>query len=601
MPIITNFGDTNTTGNVTLSQNLTVQGSYALFYGSLIPGLGTSTLGNVTNPFSNLYVTNANISNINTTSLFGTAGFIGIGTTNPNATLHVQGNIFASNAFQMTNLIGNLASFQMVNATTINVITIASGVGIGTTNPQGAALYVNGNLFAQSVNTVTLNATSIFTPTGFIGIGTSAPSGTSLFISGNMFVTNALTVTNLFTTTANITTVNASSFNTQQFNGPSAAFTLTSNLVVSNAIVTNNLVTGTITYNEDLYKRGPYLLPSQANASTIQGWISATCNAASQPMSWWSTSQVPVSANVSTAGGKRFFGSVFLPDGRVMFCPFSGGQVGFYTPTTQLFSIVPLGDGTTYRGGVLTPSGNVVMLPYGGNANAAVFNPISYLSSNILLNRASNPNIQGGVLLPNGNVIGNINGGSNVITINPTTFLCSNVSPTSSTLSGGAVLLPNGNVFLGGGNSNAGIYNYLNGNFTNVYVGPSLYQSVVLSTNGNVIGLPFNGGNVISCNPSIFTVSNISTNASFLGGCLLPSGNIICAPSGFGPNIGMVDPINLTYSNVPASMGSMAGCTLLPSGQVVFAPGAVGANVGILNTITPVPPEFCLGPYFNKF
>jgi hypothetical protein len=603
MPIITNFGDTNTTGNVTLSQNLTVQGSFAIFYGSILTGSGKSTLGNVTNPFSNLYATNANISNINTTSIFGTSGFVGIGTTNPSATLHVQGNIYASNAFQVTNLVGNAMSFQLANVTSMNVVTIAAGVGIGTTAPGGTTLYVNGNLFAQNINTVTLNATSIFTPTGFLGIGTTAPSGTSLFVSGNMYVTNALTVTNLFTTTANAGTVNALSFITQTaFNGPTTAFTLANSLTISNTVVTNNVIaSGTITYGEDLYKRGPYLLPSQANAVSIQGWISATCNAASQPAkSWWSTSPVPVSGNVATTGGSSFFGSVLLPDGRVMFCPFSGGVVGFYTPTTGLYSTVPFGTATSYRGGVLTPTGNVVMLPWGGNANASVFNPISYLSSNISLNRGNNPQIQGGVLLPNGNIIGNTNGGSNVITINPTTFLCSNVSPINKTPGGGAVLLPNGNVFLNGNNGNASVYNYLNGNFTNVAIGPSFYQSAVLAPNGNVIGLPLNGGNIISCNPLTFTVSNIVSNVSMMGGCLLPSGNIICAPASL-PNIGMVDPINLTYSNIPASMGSMAGCTLLPSGQVVFTPGAASANVGILNTMTPAPIEFCLGPYFNKF
>jgi hypothetical protein len=603
MPIITNFGDTNTTGNVILSQNLTVQGSFATFYGSILTGSGTSTIGNVANPFPNLYATSANISNINTNSIFSASGLLGIGTTNPNASLHVQGNIFASNAFQVTNLVGNLMSFQLANVVTLNVASIAAGVGIGTTNPQGATLYVSGNLFAQNVNTATLNATSIFAPSGFLGIGTNAPSGTSLFVSGNIYVTNAITVTNLFVTTANIATINAVSFTTPSaFTGPSIGFTLANSLTISNTVTTTNVVTGTITYNEDLYKRGPYLLPSQANAAAIQTWISATCNASSQPAkSWWATSALPVSANIATTGGSYFFGSVLLPDGRVMFCPFSGGVVGFYTPTTGLYSTVPFGTATSYRGGVLTPTGNVVMLPWGGNANASVFNPISYLSSNISLNRGNNPQIQGGVLLPNGNVIGNTNGGSNVITINPTTFLCSNVTPINTSPGGGAVLLPNGNVFLNGNNGNASVYNYLNGNFTNVAIGPSSYQSAVLAPNGNVIGLPWNGGNVISCNPLQFTVSNIPTNVSMIGGCLLPSGNIICAPSGFGPNIGMVDPINLTYSNIPASMGFMAGCTLLPSGQVVFTPATASANVGILNTMTPAPIEFCLGPYLNKF
>jgi len=86
-----------------------------------------------------------------------------------------------------------------------------------------------------------LNTLSIYGQSGSVGINTSGPvGGPALQVLGNVFASNALTGANL-------------------------------------------IVSGSIYYNEDLFKRGPYLAPSVANAAIIQAWISATCNAASQP------------------------------------------------------------------------------------------------------------------------------------------------------------------------------------------------------------------------------------------------------------------------------------------------------------------------------
>jgi streptogramin lyase len=88
----------------------------------------------------------------------------------------------------------------------------------------------------------------------------------------------------------------------------------------------------------------------------------------------------------------------------------------------------------------------------------------------------------------------------------------------------------------------------------------------------------------------------------FRGGALLPSGNVVFAP-GTSANVGMFDPVALTYSNSVATGTSgiaFSGATLLPNGQVVFTPYD-SANVGVIDTFAPVSQEFCLSPYFNKF
>ena len=86
-------------------------------------------------------------------------------------------------------------------------------------------------------------------------------------------------------------------------------------------------------------------------------------------------------------------------------------------------------------------------------------------------------------------------------------------------------------------------------------------------------------------------------SGGFITGATLPSGNVIMCPF-TASNIGMVDPIALTYSNCAAATG-FVGTTLIPDGRVVFTPYNA-TSVGILNTFISAPLEFCRSPYFNK-
>jgi hypothetical protein len=707
MPIITNFGDSNTTGNTTLQQNLIVQGEFSQFYGNILASSSTVGIGNVSVPFGNIFATNSNINSINTatlttvamqttnvtssnslttTNVFATGSNVsgiqnvfsltvvsnvGIGMAPSANALNVNGNAFISNSVATSIISTKTANISGFSNSTI---LIASNIGIGTL-PFGNALSVQGNVYISNsitttnltslnyINAATINATTVIVSSAF-NIGSA--TGANLTVAGNIWVSNSLSATNVYTTNINATSINTTSANITTLNTVSlnfvnlnvatlnvlsiygrsgcigintstnlgAAVQVQGNVYASNALTgANLLVSGTIYYNEDLFKRGPYLTPSVANANTIQAWISATCNASSQPSkSWWATSSNPVYGNLvaGPGGSSAFGGSVLLPDNRILFVPQNASNVGFFTPSTGIFSNVAVpgitAAGNKFRGGVLVPNGNVVFIPW-NNSNVGLYNPVANIYSNIQIYAAaagSGLRFQGGVLSPTGNVVMVPRDSANIGIFNPTTLAMTNVGPIAGqglSLFGSGVLLPNGNVVMSpmGSSGNIGMYNtalFTTAGYSNV--GPitsSLtWESAVLAPNGNVIFPPSTSTNVVVYNPT-FVSSPIATGGYsniqlgkiggtnyFQGGTLLPSGNVIFTPADVS-NVGMFDPVALTYSNCASASpaaGKFFGCTLLPDGRVVFCP-ASSANVGVLNTMVPVGKEFCMSPYFNKF
>ena len=635
---------TITTSNLlTTTTNTSVLNTTSIVSSTGFTGINTSVpsgttvrvLGNVAvaNALvcTNVVATIMNATTANVTTVSGTSGFVGVGTTTSSGTtLYVLGNVYTSNTVYTTNI--NTTNF---NASTINALSIfgqTGFVGVNTTLPSGSTLRVAGNVaVSNTVSTQNVIATAI----NVAGSTNLVSFTTGSLTAANINLSNALT-----TGTVNATTFNATSLfvtSTLTF-GP--AVTPTNNIFVSNAIQTTNVIaSGTVQYSEDLMKRSPYLTPSAANSAVIQTWISATCNAAGQPTaSWWATSPRPTYGNVATGpkGTGDYSGSVLLPDGRVLFVPASASNVGFYNPRTLLFSTVSpaglTGVANKFRGGVLCPNGNVAFIPY-SISNVGLFNPMTYVYSNIAVgaNTVTTPGnqlrFQGGVLSPTGNVIMVPRDSANIGVFNPTTLTLTNVGPIYSgggSLFGSGVLLPNGNVAMvplnGGAGCNIGMYNTYSLSTTGyTNVGPiattGTWESVALAPNGNVVLIPATSSNVVVYNPTgvasplaTSAYTNISAEArsggtwAFYGSALLPSGNIICVPSD-SQNVGMIDPVALTYSNstpVGGPASKFFGGTLTVSGQVVFTP-ASAANVGIVNTMVPAPQEFCMNPLFNKF
>jgi hypothetical protein len=548
----------------------------------------------------------------------------------------------------------------LANISTLNVYTSANVLVMNVTSLFAGTLNTTGVSNLATTNVTTMNASSFFSSslnvTGAsntlslvagsnIGIG-AAPGTTNLYVLGNAFFTNALTTSNIFTTnvnvsgTSNITTLLATSnIGIGTVTGTTNLY-VQGNVFVSNALVTTNIIAGNLLYGRDLTKSYPHLLPTVANSGLIQNWISTTINAASRPASYWSTSNIPVYGNVvaGAKGNSDYFGSVLLPDGRVLFVPSSASNVGFYNPSNgTLTTVSPRGlgnDAAKFRGGVLVPNGNVVFVPW-AYSNVGLFDPINYRYSNIAVGAqaaGAGQRFQGGVLSPTGNVVMIPKDSANIGVFNPTTLAFTNVGPINAggadSFAGG-VLLPNGNVVMSPCSSaNIGMYNTYSlaaSGFSNV--GPvkaspivGTYETAVLTATGNVVFAPcyVSGtykGNVIVYNPSFVSspiatggysnvqIFNSATNYLYTGAALLPTGNVVFPPLD-SANIGMFNPTTLSFSNLgpafTAGVGKFCGCTLLPDGRLVFCPSGV-SNVGILNTLTPAPPEFCLSPYFNKY
>jgi hypothetical protein len=463
--------------------------------------------------------------------------------------LQIQGNLYASNALTIG---GDIAAALINVATTLNVGSITTEFFIANTVAGGAGpnIYIPTSITTTNVFATNVNAASFVGTSGSIGINT-AGSGYALRIEGDLASSNTL-------------------WSLPDVSAPTSIY-----------------------YADDITKRSPHLRPTASNAAAIQNWISTTCNSASQTKAWWATSSVPAYGNVSAQPG--YSGGVYLPDGRALFVPSTTSTIGVYTQDSGLFSSIG-GAAPGFSGGVLLPNGNVVFAPQ--FSNVGMFNPVSYLFSNIL---ALSSNAYNAVLTSNGIAFTPLNTSTASVVMYNTTAV--NVLTraaaldASAPLQTGSVLLPSGNVLFSGplGSSNLMHFDPVALALSNIAVGASGYAGLVLGPNGNVVAVP-SGSNAAVINPVTATSTNVATGGGFSGGVLLPSGKVIFIPR-TATAIGTLDPVTLAYSSF-GNMSGFSGGTLLTSGQVVFAP-ETSVNVCVLETEVPVSQEFCASPYFN--
>ena len=220
---------------------------------------------------------------------------------------------------------------------------------------------------------------------------------------------------------------------------------------------------------------------------------------------------------------------------------------------------------------ILDPLGNVVFVPFNTQTyNVQTYNPVTNQASNVVGTRlnAGTGSFGGGVLLPNGNIAFIPADISNVCLYNPFTQVLSNalrISTLADKFRGGA-----------------------------------------LTPDGNVVCVPYSNPNVCVVNvlSPPYTLTNVAHGVTggvaWYGGVTIPNGNVILVNSFSSGNIGMVDPVAMTYSNVRTTGTGWRHGTLLPDGRVVFGSYNT-SNIGVLSSLQPISREFCRSPYFNKF
>lgn len=358
MPTTTYFGELVTTGNTTMSQNLTVQGSFILFSSNLVPAIsGTGDIGAGT-PIANAWFTTANVTTTSVPSIRANiANFL------PN--LVVSNSITTHNVFATT-----INAYQSISTSMI----ARSSVGVGAA-PGAWSLYVNGNVYVSNalqspnVNSFTMNVTT--SNIGSLNVMTNVSS----IVTGTMALANTLTTGNIVATSVTTETLNAATINTVTY--------------TYDTLSTGNItLTGNIFYGEDATKRYIHLVPSASNASVIKMALAVQSNAMTQPgKTWWSVSSAPTFGNVSalTSSNALYSGSVLVPGDEVLFVPGSEGYVGMYKPKTEEFSEIS-GLGTPLSGfssGVLLPTGNVFFVPK--TSNAGLYNPVAQTYSNVAI------------------------------------------------------------------------------------------------------------------------------------------------------------------------------------------------------------------------
>jgi hypothetical protein len=106
----------------------------------------------------------------------------------------------------------------------------------------------------------------------------------------------------------------------------------------------------------------------------------------------------------------EFAGGVLLPNGHIVFIPYSNSFICAYDPVSDTFVERSFVSASGYNGGVLTPTGSVVCVPYSSSASAGIgiYTPATSSTSATFTTVATNAGqyaFCGGCLLPTGNII----------------------------------------------------------------------------------------------------------------------------------------------------------------------------------------------------
>jgi hypothetical protein len=621
----------------TLSANIQALNTASIFAssGPGMVGIGTTfsnanihVIGNVfaanalqaPNVFATL---SANIAVLNTASIFASSGpgRIGVGTGTPAANLHVQGNLFASNAFQTLVTYANVAA----NVATLlgSAIFGAAGlVGVGTSTGLGANLHVFGNVFAAnalqspvvlatlSANTPLLNTTSVYGKTaGLVGLGTATPAA-NLHVQGNVWASNALSGAVQFqNATVPIVTVT-------QITGPAAKtgvgiltpnanLQIQGNLWASNAITSRNvlaltantpslIVTGSV--------RGPVGVGGTPTGNTVEIygnlWAANSISTTNLIASTGNVSVINVRAiygrsgfsvgiGTSTGLGANLYiqGNAFFQQN--VLSTFTGvtnssattfvtryifgtnGPVGFGTAPVAGGGVLQLSSGNVWASNAFQTAGNVLA---SGTANTTVLNVTAFantmLGVGLTTGIGANVHVAGNVFAANaiqtpGNVIASVSANVPGV-LNVTYFSSLNLGVRTAT--------------------------NLNANLT---VQGNLFASNALQTAGNVVATRANL-TVINTVAIYGTSGNVGIGTSTnLGATLQIQGNIFVANANATLFTNLTSPANLVTLNTTTLTFTTNPATI--PGPVTWA---LGSNISVANSYSQATEVFAPGSVY---
>ena len=362
----------------------------------------------------------------------------------------------------------------------------------------------------------------------------------------------------------------------------------------------------------DVVAQAIYLTPSPENSAMILKYFAKVANTVcpNRVMPFWANgSQYGTISGLP--GGYAYIGGVLVPDGRVIFVPYSAGTVGIFNPFTNTYSTAGSGiGGSAYFGGLLIPDGRVLFVP-NNSTKIGFFNPSSntYSTSETMSPAPGDYAFSGGVLAPDGRVIFCPRGATSICfydTTKNTYGVVPGITMPGGTKYYGIVLLTDGRVlFVPHHATTIGIFNPFNNSYitTGKTPGGAAFGGGVLLNDGRVLFVPGGYNKIGIYNPFTDVYSEIQTSPSatgFFTGVLLPDGRVAFAPTG-GSVVGFFNPVTNEYKTVSIAGSSTEyqGSTFLPDGRIVFTP-YIATTIGLFNTGMTAPPEMCMSPYFNK-
>ena len=390
-------------------------------------------------------------------------------------------------------------------------------------------------------------------------------------------------------------------------------------------LVTDTISTGNIAIQNDLLKNWLYLTPSPANENAILAGFTRFANTYANYLGslFWANPSRYQSISASSglaAGNYGWTGGVVIPDGRAVYAPWNALYIGVYNPRTLTWTTYAHGWGNTgIEGAFLLPDGRVGFCPFGSATPfIGFFNPITNTTTSVNITW-TNGLSQGAVVVSNTLVVLAPSGSVTQIglfnpTTNTLTTLASSPPPNSSSYHyTSPVLLPNGNiVFPPNGNDFIGVFN------------PTTQAFTTCSGNGwlTVNGGNFNGGVLLpdgrvflsNTNRNFIGLYNYKTNSfttlvtgytGYRGSVLMPNGIVLQVPAASGTtNIGIFNSFTNSYTTISGASANHINGLITPFGQALFSPfGPPGATqqLGIITGIPPVPIEYCIHPFFNKY